>query len=84
MFHLTVRETFEGRTRGQEITDPAEVKRILESRFEHHVVKRWVPDTPAPAKLEAVPAAAATQPAFAPGAALKTAAPVDPDAITVR
>lgn len=42
-FHLTVIEPFGGYAKGDEITDQAEVARILASENEHHVIKRAAP-----------------------------------------
>ncbi|MDW3683106.1 hypothetical protein RA280_15375 [Cupriavidus sp. CV2] len=44
-FHLTVIEPFGGYAKGDEITDPAEVARVLASENEHHVIKRAAPAT---------------------------------------
>ena len=46
MFELVVKEPFGGYDIGQEITDPAEIGRILASHLEHHVVKRFAKDAP--------------------------------------
>ena len=63
MFHLVVKSPFGRYHVGHEITDPAEVFRILASHNESHVVKRAAPPAPAPApepakvEIEAEPAA---------------------------
>lgn len=44
-FHLTVREPFGAYAKGDEITDPAEVARVLASENEGHVLKRAAPDS---------------------------------------
>lgn len=47
-FHLTVREPFGNYAKGDEITDPAEVARVLASENEPHVLKRAAPPSKAP------------------------------------
>lgn len=50
-FHLTVREPFGAYAKGDEITDPAEVSRVLASENEGHVLKRIAPsDSSKPTK----------------------------------
>jgi hypothetical protein len=55
MFHLVVKSPFEHYPIGYEITDPAEVERVLAGHNEAHVVKRAAPA----ASPQAVPPPAA-------------------------
>lgn len=49
MFHLKVHDPFEGRAKGELITDQADVERILAGPLAHHVVKTLAPvEAPAP------------------------------------
>ena len=55
-YHLVVRQPFDGRSRGEVITDPATVSTILAGEWEGHVIRVTAPATPAPAAAPAVPA----------------------------
>ena len=39
LYHLVVQNPFEGYARGDQITDPETVKKVLESEHEGHVIK---------------------------------------------
>jgi hypothetical protein len=58
MFHLVVKSPFAHYPVGYEITDPAEVERVLASHNEAHVVKRAVPAVVPQAAPLAAPAEA--------------------------
>lgn len=47
-FHLIVKEPFGGYAKGDEITDSAEVARVLASENENHVIKRAAPPAEPP------------------------------------